>query len=167
MASESNFVPQIEHESGETMARAVKLSRRVSIYDIRLTNLACHLGELEEESPPLQRLSRGHSASVDAEKNTIRIDLRFGYAQAYDTEESKSDPPVSVVAEFSLSYSIDSLDDISEEDAMAFARINGVYNSWPYWRELLQSIISRMGLSPVVLPLFRLIEADESDSSAE
>jgi hypothetical protein len=37
----------------------------------------------------------------------------------------------------------------------AFAEVNGTYNVWPYFRELFQSTITRMGLPPVVVPLYR------------
>ena len=37
--------------------------------------------------------------------------------------------------------------------AMAFGKINGIFNIWPYWREYVQSSISRIGLPPVAIPL--------------
>ena len=36
-----------------------------------------------------------------------------------------------------------------------FARVNLPVNTWPYFREFVHSMISRMGLPPVVLPLVK------------
>lgn len=38
----------------------------------------------------------------------------------------------------------------------AFAQTNGVFNAWPYWREFIQSMSTRMQLPPIVLPPFRM-----------
>jgi hypothetical protein len=40
-----------------------------------------------------------------------------------------------------------------DEELDAFAKINSVFNAWPYWRELAQSTSVRMGIPPIVIPL--------------
>lgn len=40
-------------------------------------------------------------------------------------------------------------------DLAEFAKLNGMYNAWPYLREIVQSMTLRMGISPLVLPMFR------------
>lgn len=37
-----------------------------------------------------------------------------------------------------------------------FSELNGLVNAFPYFRELVQSATSRMGLSPLVLPLLKV-----------
>ena len=37
----------------------------------------------------------------------------------------------------------------------AFANTDAVYHAWPYWREFVQSSMARMGLPPIMIPLFR------------
>lgn len=37
-----------------------------------------------------------------------------------------------------------------------FARTNGLYNAWPFLRELVQSTTMRMGIAPLMLPMFRI-----------
>jgi hypothetical protein len=44
----------------------------------------------------------------------------------------------------------------TEEQMSAFAKKYGVFNSWPYVREMFQSLMQRMGLNPPVLPLLRV-----------
>ncbi len=38
----------------------------------------------------------------------------------------------------------------------AFANVNGTYNVWPYFRELVQSMASRVGMPPIVVPVYRV-----------
>lgn len=49
----------------------------------------------------------------------------------------------------------------------AFAEINGIYNAFPYLREHVQSVTTRMGLPPVVLPVYRIPDSDEDEASSE
>lgn len=66
---------------------------------------------------------------------------------------------VSVQATFELAYLLPADMQASEEELNDFARINAIFNAWPYWREFIQSTVTRMNLPPVVLPLFRLQDA--------
>jgi preprotein translocase subunit SecB len=34
--------------------------------------------------------------------------------------------------------------------------LNGVFHVWPYWREMVQNTLARMGLPPLILPVFRV-----------
>ncbi len=47
---------------------------------------------------------------------------------------------------------------LEERDAYlsAFANINAVFNVWPYFRELVQSTVARMGVPPLVLSVYRI-----------
>jgi hypothetical protein len=38
----------------------------------------------------------------------------------------------------------------------AFAAVNGRYNAWPYIREFFQSATARMGIQPLVVPVYRV-----------
>jgi hypothetical protein len=38
----------------------------------------------------------------------------------------------------------------------AFANVNGIYNVWPYFRELVHSTVARMGLPPLIIPVYRV-----------
>lgn len=66
---------------------------------------------------------------------------------------------VSIKAGFELRYSLPPDLRVSRRDLNTFARINSVFNVWPYWREFIQSMTTRMHLPPLVLPVFRVREA--------
>jgi preprotein translocase subunit SecB len=73
-------------------------------------------------------------------------------------------PWVALGATFELSYGLDAPVAASGGDLRAFAELNGVFNAWPYWREYVQSMTTRMGLPPLVVPVFRLSAAREHEA---
>lgn len=44
----------------------------------------------------------------------------------------------------------------TRSELRAFARTNALFNVWPYWREFVQSMASRAGLPPLVVPLLQI-----------
>jgi len=48
---------------------------------------------------------------------------------------------------------IDEPIEVASADVVAFATFNATFNAWPYWREFVQSMTSRMGLPSVVIPV--------------
>ena len=61
---------------------------------------------------------------------------------------------VRITAEFVLEYAVaKSPVEVNDQVDNAFGKMTGVYNAWPYWREYVQSTISRLGLPPLALPL--------------
>lgn len=73
--------------------------------------------------------------------------------------ERRNDPAISVKAEYELKYRLPQTFKAPRRDLHIFAAVNGVFNAWPYWRELIQSIATRMNLPPLTLPLYRLGDA--------
>ena len=61
-----------------------------------------------------------------------------------------------VDASFELLYSVPADANPTPTELQAFADTNALLNCWPYWRELVQDMAGRMGLPPLLLPLFRL-----------
>lgn len=86
----------------------------------------------------------------------MRIEVRFNM-QSYDSSE----PPAllfGVECAFDVDYEIeDKSFQPSAESITAFKDGNAIFNCWPYARELVQNITSRMELHPPPIPLLRLI----------
>ena len=70
--------------------------------------------------------------------------------------EPEKDAVVSVSAAFEIKYSLPKELRASQKQLNTFARINGVFNAWPYWREFVQNMVARMNLPTLTLPVFRL-----------
>lgn len=60
-----------------------------------------------------------------------------------------------VTARLEIRYQIPLELQIHEGLLDEFAKVNGVFNAWPYWREFVQNTLVRMGLPPLALPLYR------------
>lgn len=63
---------------------------------------------------------------------------------------------VEVFAEYALIYQLPKGAECPEEISAVFAARNGVFNAWPFFREQVHTLVAKMGLPPLVLPLFRL-----------
>lgn len=66
------------------------------------------------------------------------------------------EPFVRIAAEFHLDYVLPEDVEATEEELDTFARVNGVFNAWPYFREVIQATLARMALPAVTIPVFRM-----------
>jgi hypothetical protein len=71
-------------------------------------------------------------------------------------DETTDEPPVQIDVTFALHYALEGTPSASDEDLEEFARVNGAFNAWPYWREYIQTTAARMNLPPTLLPVFRV-----------
>ena len=72
--------------------------------------------------------------------------------------QSPENPVVSVKAGFELKYKLPKAFGATRRELDMFAKVNSLFNAWPYWREFVQNTATRMNLPPIVLPLFRLAD---------
>ena len=69
---------------------------------------------------------------------------------------SKELGPARVTGRFEIDYEIGHGKEsprLTDDAVSAFARINSIYNAWPFWREFVDSAVGRMGLPRLTLPL--------------
>ncbi len=62
---------------------------------------------------------------------------------------------VDLSATFLATYRIKDVAAFPEDALQHFADLNGTYNVWPYWRELVHTFAGRAGLSGIVVPVFK------------
>lgn len=75
------------------------------------------------------------------------------FKSSFMSKEGDSADLVKVLGSFEVQYAVaeELFDD--EEALEAFARINGVFLSWSYWREFFMNACSRMGIHAEMIPL--------------
>ena len=110
-----------------------------------------------------------HEQSDDKQRIRVFADFRF-MADRPDAEES-SKGLVRLEATFQLVYEVPSNVELNATCVEQFAEVNGPYNAWPYWRELVQSATGRVGLVGVTIPVYRpgpreLAQSDEAAGAA-
>lgn len=133
----------------------------VQLLDVRLREVAA-VG-----SPPKGKMMMsvvvGHSARVTdktAQGFDVAAEIAVRAVAAEGRRKSagsrRTPTMLSIRATFDLRYQLSKIAECSRQDLTQFANVNGVYNAWPYWRELIQSVSVRMGLPPLTLPVFRI-----------
>lgn len=135
---------------------AVVVSDRVSIEDVRL------IAGSFRQAPGVGHVQ--HSLEIDC-TTKVQVDKEGKCVLVFPTFELSGFPSESkpkevdlvITATFLLAYKVSSLRGLKKENYEAFAESNGVYNAWPYWREYVQSMIARMNLPPLTIPVFRLV----------
>jgi hypothetical protein len=75
-------------------------------------------------------------------------------AETANLDELQKSAFVSVRAVFMARYVLGPGEDFTNEDAQAFARLNGQLNLHPYWREFVHTSLARMGCGELLIPPF-------------
>lgn len=136
---------------------AVKVAKRVDLQSIKL--LACDCKQ-KPECPPGKKdfdTEKTFRFEVDKEQNIIGVFIRFVLnAFGEGVEQKRENSFLNIEATFLLLYSIKSVEGLDDVSFSSFAELNGTYNAWPYWREFVQSITSRMELPTLTVPVFRI-----------
>ncbi|WP_155798743.1 hypothetical protein [Sorangium cellulosum] len=69
---------------------------------------------------------------------------------------AKDSSVLEVFAEYNVTYRLRDSAECAADIAHLFAGRNAVFNVWPFFRELAFSLVAKMGMPPLVLPLFRM-----------
>lgn len=103
----------------------------------------------EFAEPP--RFSIACSWAVDKEARSLGTLLH--YEALFGEVPTEGNPHV-VTADYRAVYKCSGDHSLDESDLAVYAYWNGVYNTWPYWREFFASMTNRGGLGRHILPLF-------------
>lgn len=127
----------------ERVARVAGVANLTAIFVTSVTATRVPVAPL---TPVLNVDLRAAGQHQLGENNELKVGIQFHYV---------TDPEAfSVVAVIALNYGLSA--PVDDADAEAFARINAVFNAWPYWRELVQSTVVRMGFPSPHVPLLRV-----------
>jgi hypothetical protein len=151
---------------------AGKVARFVQLKTITLASATLKSTIDPLEIPDEIALSNRYRADYERKEtsagDSLYVDVDFGFEAAPGTDGEPNEPIVDLSATFRLVYVLGADASFEDEALEHFASMNGAYNAWPYWRELVQSVAGRVGLSGVVLPVFRPtvrdLEQEEDDS---
>ncbi len=108
-----------------------------------------------------------HNQKFCLDRTTKLLDVIVDFSTAAREPEPKGAERFRVTCQLILRYSMQTIPDLNEEHFVQFAQLNAIMNAWPYFRELVQNSTSRMGLPPVVMPLFRVSRLDITERKAK
>jgi hypothetical protein len=148
-------------------AAAGRVARCVQIEDVQLTG-CFFLLQKKLTSEELAGYHTAYMAGVkDLTDESLEIGIMFaladhgpgtGHHQDDDGDmdmEHVMEQPFVATADYVVTYRVTS-DTIDRGNLDSFARINGIFNAWPYWRERVHGITNDMGLPKLVVPVFRV-----------
>jgi hypothetical protein len=155
------------------MNENVQLARRliavVQLEDVRLVQAAARTsirlrveaGEIEFSAQHSAKASQGISNGVFYV--VAAFELRITSVKAGATEPKKL--PLHLKVEYELRYRVPGDFKASKAELASFAKFNGVYNAWPYFREYVQTTTQRMNLPPVIMPVFRIPQPPKREAA--
>lgn len=68
---------------------------------------------------------------------------------------------------FELSYQVPVDEKFSSDELKGFGKVNAVFNAWPYWRELVQSSLTRMAMPVLTVPVYRLLSDEPAEDNGQ
>ena len=136
------------------LQRAARVSAAVQIKSVTLGVLDLESRLSPDQTPPeslgCRYGPRGAKYEIVEDGLAVSVSLLF---EARD--EGDGDVLLAITATFTAVYSLDEPSSYSPDDLQCFAKLNGTYHVWPYWRELVHTMGGRAGLPHLVVPVFR------------
>lgn len=143
---------KLSHKTPHKVDLSPLANQQIQLRDLRILNSMCSipLPGKENNIPELQQ-TVGVKSRTEKEPPMVVLEILFTLIGDFaDGREG-----LRIQVRYGLAYSIKSLEGITTDQINAFGNIVGVNNAWPYWREFVQSMINRMNLPPLTLPLLR------------
>jgi preprotein translocase subunit SecB len=123
-----------------------RVSSCVELKSIRLTDLSakCNANVIGTLEPAVDQDCRvaGQESGVLGVQCTYRFTARVGETQVAEAS-----------IQYHLNYQLLGTEPLSQDDVAQFALSNGALHSWPFVREFLYDLTSRMGYPPYTLGL--------------
>lgn len=148
--------------------RASLISRHVELESISLAEATLHTSFDPLASPESVQLSqryRTHYELPDARPDHVYVSVELKLEAAEPHNEVPARELLQLEATYLAIYRLTGAATYPSDALEHFASLNGPYNVWPYWRELIQTVTGRVGLGGLVLPVFRppIREVDDQE----
>jgi hypothetical protein len=141
-------------QTTEELAAAQPIQSRCTLTDVLLCESAMRsFGKEEEFEAPLT-LKFTHSATGSLSGRVLTVLAHFTFKSVDGSEIPV--PVFDLHCTFRLLYELKEDFQPTQMQIDAFKKGNAVYNCWPYVREFVQNLASRMGFQPPPLPLLRV-----------
>lgn len=139
---------------------AGKVAKCVDLYAVNLryanVEAKCDPGSLPEEiDVDLQYRASFERINREGGFSELAVTVEFKFNVKSKIGDEAGDDVLLLDAGYLLNYWVRDCEGIDEGCYKYFSDVNGPYNAWPYWRELVQSVTGRVGLPGFVVPVFR------------
>lgn len=97
-----------------------------------------------------------YRSAFDAQARILQCGARLRAMLSAQPDADAATAIALIEAEYVLDYRVAPGPEIPPDAMQVFAYRNGVFNAWPFFRELAFSLTSRMNIPPLIIPLFKL-----------
>ncbi len=137
-----------------------RVARRVELKDIRLLEIKASGAP---RSTGILRPFVTHECEGKLHSPTlIEVVCRYRFTATQGEIQA-----VEATLSYVILYDLAGADPIPEHDLREFAFANGTYHSWPFARQLLFDVTSRLGYLPYSLPVFKFIQRPRPEAPTE
>jgi hypothetical protein len=116
----------------------------------------------EAGSPPYAALMSQPEWSFERKGDILIVRGEFGFIGRRGKPEEIEDPKeqmfIDIDSTFVVEYVLAEGDEITDDDVMAFARLNANLNVHPYWREYIYNTLSRANMPTLLIPPFNPVK---------
>lgn len=153
----------IQQTEDELQSSAI-FQRNAELTGISLVECRCSASEALASTQGALRLNLKNESDVrPVTERTASFIVRLTvHGQPADLPANAEAPALQVSGSFALSYQLKPEYEPKADEMDAFKDGNAVFNCWPYFREFVQSMCSRMGLQIAPVPLLRLVPPSAS-----
>ena len=144
-------------EGGVDLAAVSRVARNIDLHDIRVIQLAATCSPAPEGPLEPQITFDCKGALISPDQLNVACDYTM-------TTNAAGAPAASVRVTYLLVYEVAG-DPPAERDVEQFAKVNGVYHSWPFLRQLLFDLTAKMGLPPLTLPVFQTLSRTPAEKA--
>ena len=138
-------------------AAVARVSRFAELKDIRVVDVSAKCDP--KFTAPLESEFSHECLVIGNGKGALDISCRYRF-----TGNSAQAKIVDIEIKYLLTYAISSPEPLPEADIAQFADGNGTLHSWPFVREFLYSLTSRMGIPPFKLGVMHFVPTQQAPS---
>ena len=143
----------IRFVKSNALSRAARVARQVSLLDVYWDDIQAKARTPFASAPegPWKLDYKDRLGSVErTDDNKLAVIVRF----VLTGSEPKSEQELLRISQvIRIRYEVLEDEEISEQDLRDFAKVNALYNAWPYAREVVQQMSTRLDYPPIVMPL--------------
>ena len=137
-----------------------RVSRYSELKDIRLIEVSAKC-DPNSSGPLVPEFS---NASSVLRRDSEILEISCSYRFVGRTAETEA---IVVGISYLLSYSLKSPEPLADDDVVQFASANGTLHSWPFVREFLHALTSRMGFPPFTLGVMHFVPMQAAKKAQE
>ncbi len=139
-------MPTTENEVD--ISALARVASNVDLSEIRVFRLEASRGPMQKG--PLEPQIHYESSGQRVAPNQLNVVCIY-----YFRVQCEGVEVVKIDVGYLMMYEL--LGEVSEDDIKHFSAANGLYHSWPFLRQLLFDLTSKMGFPPLTLPVFQAI----------